>query len=69
MQSYTQQAQLTNLGTLPVDRIHSMLRFAPDYSGHTEAELAAFMVAMQKEGKVDSLPNNMWKLTEVGKAS
>jgi hypothetical protein len=62
--------QLTNLGTLPLDRIHSNLsRFLPDYAGKPVTDLAAFLAAMAVEGQVEALPNNQWRLTGAGKGS
>ncbi|KAK7019730.1 hypothetical protein VNI00_017969 [Paramarasmius palmivorus] len=56
------EGMLTNLGTLPLDRIQTMLRFAPGYD-QTIEQLAAFMEAARREGLVN-VKDGMWKLTQ-----
>lgn len=51
---------LTNLGTLPLDRIQNMLKFAPGYNRNTE-QLAVFMEAARRENLV-TVKDGMWKL-------
>lgn len=53
---------LTNLGTLPLDRIQTMLKFAPGYD-RTIEQLGAFMEAARREGLV-TVSNGMWKLNK-----
>ncbi|KAJ6485260.1 hypothetical protein DFH09DRAFT_1252884 [Mycena vulgaris] len=43
------EGMLTNLGSLPLDRIQTMLRFAPGYD-QTVEQLASFMEAARREG-------------------
>lgn len=52
---------LTNLGSLPLDRIHNMLKFAPGYDRRID-QLAAFMDAAQREGLVVTTKEGLWKL-------
>ncbi len=54
------EGMLTNLGTLPLDRIQSMLKFAPGYNRNTE-QLGIFMEAARREGLV-TVKDGMWKL-------
>jgi anaphase-promoting complex subunit 2 len=54
------QGMLTNLSALPLDRIHSMLKFAPDYDQSIE-QLSAFMEAAKREGMV-VVRDGMWSL-------
>ena len=55
--------QLTNLGALHIQRIHSNLgSFVPDYKGRTEEELEAFLELMKTEGIVEQAANRHWKL-------
>ena len=51
---------LTNLGSLPLDRIQTMLRIAPGYDKTTE-QLSAFMEAARREGLVTA-QGGLWKL-------
>jgi len=51
---------LTNLGTLPLDRIQTMLKFAPGYD-QTIEQLAAFMEAARREGHV-VVRDGVWRL-------
>ncbi|KAG6815869.1 hypothetical protein H0H87_010659 [Tephrocybe sp. NHM501043] len=55
------EGMLTNLGTLPLDRIHSMLKFAPGYD-RTIEQLAAFMEAARREGLVTGR-DDQWRLS------
>ncbi|KAG5644323.1 hypothetical protein DXG03_008681 [Asterophora parasitica] len=54
------EGMLTNLGTLPLDRIQSMLKYAPGYDRSIE-QLAAFMEAARREGLVAGR-DGMWRL-------
>lgn len=56
------EGMLTNLGPLPIDRIQSMLKFAPDYT-RTVEQLRVFMEAARRENLV-SLNNGDWKLNK-----
>ena len=51
---------LTNLGSLPLARIQTMLKFAPGYD-RTIEQLAEFMEAARREGLV-MVKDGMWKL-------
>jgi anaphase-promoting complex subunit 2 len=51
---------LTNLGSLPLDRIQSMLKFAPGYD-RTVEQLGSFMEAARREGLVN-VKDGMWRL-------
>ena len=51
---------LTNLGTLSLDRIQSMLKFAPGYDRNID-QLGAFMEAARRQGLV-TVKDGMWKL-------
>lgn len=51
---------LTNLGTLSLDRIQTMLKFAPGYD-RTIEQLGTFMEAARREGLVN-VKDGMWKL-------
>jgi len=54
------EGMLTNLGSLPLDRIQSMLKFAPGYDRSVE-QLGIFMEAARREGLVN-VKDGMWKL-------
>ncbi|KAJ3549516.1 hypothetical protein NM688_g5170 [Phlebia brevispora] len=54
------EGMLTNLGTLSLDRIQSMLKFAPGYNRNIE-QLGIFMEAARREGLV-TVKDGMWKL-------
>ncbi|KAJ6585555.1 hypothetical protein B0H19DRAFT_424203 [Mycena capillaripes] len=54
------EGMLTNLGSLPLDRIQTMLRFAPGYD-QTVEQLGGFMEAARREGLVVGR-DGMWKL-------
>jgi len=54
------EGMLTNLGTLSLDRIQTMLKFAPGYD-RTIEQLGAFMEAARREGLV-TVKDGMWKL-------
>ncbi|KAI0032569.1 ubiquitin-protein ligase [Vararia minispora EC-137] len=54
------EGMLTNLGQLPIERIQSMLKFAPGYD-QTQEQLAAFLEAAQREGLV-TFSQGCWKL-------
>ena len=54
------EGMLTNLGSLSLDRIQTMLKFAPGYD-RTIEQLGAFMEAARREGLV-TVKDGMWKL-------
>ncbi|EJC98132.1 Cullin [Fomitiporia mediterranea MF3/22] len=54
------EGMLTNIGALPLDRIQTMLKFAPNYS-RTIEQLSVFMEAARREGLV-TVNNGLWKL-------
>ena len=54
------EGMLTNLGQLPLDRIQTMLKFAPNYS-KTMDQLGVFMEAARREGLV-TVSSGLWKL-------
>ncbi|KAG1780495.1 hypothetical protein EV702DRAFT_1193970 [Suillus placidus] len=54
------EGMLTNLGSLPLDRIQSMLKFAPGYD-RTVEQLGSFMEAARREGLVN-IKDGMWRL-------
>ena len=54
------EGMLTNLGSLPLDRIQTMLKFAPGYD-RTVEQLGSFMEAAQREGLVN-IKDGMWRL-------
>ncbi|KAG7091912.1 hypothetical protein E1B28_008307 [Marasmius oreades] len=56
------EGMLTNLGSLPLDRIQTMLRFAPGYD-QTIEQLGTFMEAARREGLVN-VKDGVWKLTQ-----
>jgi anaphase-promoting complex subunit 2 len=53
---------LTNIGALPLDRIQTMLKFAPGYD-RTVEQLGAFMEAARREGLV-VVRDGIWKLNK-----
>lgn len=54
------EGMLTNLGALPLDRIQTMLKYAPGYDRSIE-QLAAFMEAARREGLVTGR-DGQWRL-------
>ncbi|KAI0702276.1 hypothetical protein BC835DRAFT_1264047 [Cytidiella melzeri] len=54
------EGMLRNLGSLPLDRIQQMLKFAPGYDRTTD-QLGSFMEAARREGLV-TVRDGMWKL-------
>jgi anaphase-promoting complex subunit 2 len=54
------EGMLTNLGGLPLDRIQTMLKFAPGYD-RTVDQLGAFMDAARREGLVN-VKDGIWRL-------
>ena len=54
------EGMLTNLGGLPLDRIQTMLKFAPGYD-RTLDQLGAFMDAARREGLVN-VKDGIWRL-------
>ncbi|KAL4250662.1 Anaphase-promoting complex subunit 2 [Abortiporus biennis] len=55
------EGMLKNLGTLPLDRIQQMLKFAPDYDRSID-QLGAFMEAARQEGLVN-VKDGFWSLS------
>lgn len=51
---------LTNLGALPLDRIHANLKYAPNYT-RTIEQLGVFMEAARREGLV-TVSHGMFRL-------
>ena len=56
------EGMLTNLGALPIDRIQTMLKFAPNYT-RTVEQLGIFMEAARREGLV-TVNNGLWRLNK-----
>jgi len=56
------EGMLTNLGSLPLDRIQTMLKYAPGYD-QTVEQLGAFMEAARREGLV-TVRDGTWKLNK-----
>ena len=56
------EGMLTNLGTLPLDRIQTFLKFAPGYDRSIE-QLALFMEAARREGLV-VVRDGEWRLNK-----
>lgn len=56
------EGMLTNLGSLPLDRIQTMLKFAPGYD-QTIDQLASFMEAARREGLVAGR-DGVWRLNK-----
>jgi len=54
------EGMLTNLGGLPLDRVQTMLKFAPGYD-RTLEQLGAFMDAARREGLVN-VKDGIWRL-------
>ena len=54
------EGMLANLGSLPLDRIQTMLKVAPGYDQSIE-QLATFMEAARREGLV-VVRDGMWRL-------
>lgn len=54
------EGMLTNLGSLSLDRIQTMLRLAPGYD-RTIEQLATFMEAAKREG-LATVKDGMWRL-------
>ena len=54
------EGMLTNLGGLPLDRIQTMLKFAPGYD-RTPDQLGVFMDAARREGLVNA-KDGIWRL-------
>jgi anaphase-promoting complex subunit 2 len=54
------EGMLTNLGGLPLDRIQTMLKFAPGYD-RTPDQLGVFMDAARREGLVN-VKDGIWRL-------
>ncbi|BGP47200.1 hypothetical protein JCM10450v2_003052 [Rhodotorula kratochvilovae] len=59
------QGMLTNLGALPLSRIHSTLNMlAPGYKGKTTDELTALLEAVAAEGLVTRTASGGWKIVK-----
>ncbi|GAA5841306.1 hypothetical protein JCM9279_000610 [Rhodotorula babjevae] len=59
------QGMLTNLGALPLSRIHTTLNMlAPGYKGKTTDELTALLEAVAAEGLVTKTPKGSWKIVK-----
>ncbi|GAA5889699.1 hypothetical protein JCM8208_001101 [Rhodotorula glutinis] len=59
------QGMLTNLGALPLSRIHSTLNMlAPGYKGRTTDELTALLEAVAADGLVTKTPKGSWKIVK-----
>jgi len=56
------EGMLTNIGALPLDRIQTMLKFAPGYDRSIE-QLALFMEAARREGLV-FVRDGIWRLNK-----
>jgi len=56
------EGMLTNLGSLPLDRIQTMLKFAPGYDQLIE-QLATLMEAARREGFI-VVRDVMWRLNK-----
>jgi len=54
------EGMLTNLGGLPLDRIQTMLKFAPGYD-RTLDQLGGFLDAARREGLVN-VKDGVWRL-------
>lgn len=54
------EGMLINLGSLPLDRIQTMLRLAPGYD-RTIEQLGSFMEAAKREG-LATVKDGMWRL-------
>lgn len=62
---FSLRRQLTNLGTLPLDRIHTSLSMlAPGFKGTTREELRVFLEAMQRERLVEPVGAAEWRLAK-----
>lgn len=57
---------LTNVGALPLERINSMLKFAPGYDRTTD-QLAMYLESAKREGLVTT-KDGLWSLTPEGSA-
>jgi len=55
---------LKNFHALPIDRIHGLLKFAPNYD-RTREQLAVWMEALKREGLVEFQDGN-WKMVKTG---
>ncbi|GAA6046446.1 hypothetical protein JCM3770_004928 [Rhodotorula araucariae] len=59
------QGMLTNLGALPLSRIHSTLNMlAPGYKGKTTDELTALLDAVAADGLVTRTASGAWKIVK-----
>ena len=58
---------LTNIGALPLNRINSMLGFAPGYD-RTQEQLAMYLESAKREGLV-AFKDGLWSLTPEGKSA
>jgi hypothetical protein len=61
----TPLVQLTNLGALPLSRIHTTLNMlAPGYKGRTTDELTALLESVEREGAVMKTVKGDWKIVK-----
>jgi anaphase-promoting complex subunit 2 len=56
------EGMLTNIGALPLDRIQTMLKFAPGYDRSIE-QLSLFMEAARRESLV-VVRDGIWRLNK-----
>ncbi|KIJ53213.1 hypothetical protein M422DRAFT_222616 [Sphaerobolus stellatus SS14] len=61
------QGMLTNIGALPLDRIHSMLNFAAPNYDRTPEQLLLYLESAKREGQL-TMKDGLWSLTPEGKA-
>jgi anaphase-promoting complex subunit 2 len=58
-------SKLTNLGALPLSRIHTTLNMlAPGYKGRTTDELTALLESVEREGAVMKTVKGDWKIVK-----
>ncbi|KIJ54219.1 hypothetical protein M422DRAFT_25162 [Sphaerobolus stellatus SS14] len=58
---------LTNIGALPLDRIHSMLNLATPNCDRTPEQLLLYLESAKREGQL-TVKDGLWSLTPEGKA-
>lgn len=56
---------LINVGSLPLERINSMLKFVPGYDRTTD-QLAMYLESAKREGLV-TMKDGLWSLTSEGR--
>lgn len=63
--AHSSLVQLTNLGALPLSRMHSTLNMlAPGYKGKTVDELTALLEKVAAEGLVTKTASGSWKIVK-----